>query len=492
MIETIHSYKLDKKKNCYDLTSELVKYIENLSKNCKKTNYLIKKISSNFDIPTAILRQKFNQIIFRNFDFKFNKFKSVNLNKIIIDFFKFYSLVMVAIFGHILLRLYKVKKKNFDLLCNKIFSQLEIDRYTNLVKNFESSCLLGNFASKKKIKNEFYFKFNKFLIGNSSIPLSKKFYLLILGSKIFYKSITSKTNLFPIFINLIYDVLKSNYIFTHINAKYYLNNRFYDTSPIFNYYFKNNGGLITSCTQKNICAIPLSCFVFSDVMFTLGKDQGEICNKLGGEIKILKPVGSLFMEDQWFRKEHDLKRVPNSDILIIGINTFFNNRHHVNYVFDKNYYDIFLNWLLKLSNDYPDKKIILKHHVDYAKDPKEFEILNKISNIKVVVDHDSENGTYAYAFKSKIILSFASTMIVEMLGHERKAYFLDPNLEGDQWFRDVKYLDFFRIKNYKDLKSKIEETHNEISIDKKDYYCLESSESSKKISDFLKKYEQVI
>ena len=41
--------------------------------------------------------------------------------------------------------------------------------------------------------------------------------------------------------------------------------------------------------------------------------------------------------------------------------------------------------------------------------------------------------------------------------------------------RDVKYLDFFRIKNYKDLKSKIEEKHNEISIDKKDYYCLESS-----------------
>ena len=62
---------------------------------------------------------------------------------------------MVAIFGHILLRLYKVKKKNFDLLCNKIFSQLEIDRYTNLVKNFRSSCLLGNFATKKKLKMSF-------------------------------------------------------------------------------------------------------------------------------------------------------------------------------------------------------------------------------------------------------------------------------------------------------------------------------------------------
>ena len=55
MIETIHSYKLDKK-NCYDLTSELVKYIENLSKNCKKTNYLIKK-SRQILISTAILRQ---------------------------------------------------------------------------------------------------------------------------------------------------------------------------------------------------------------------------------------------------------------------------------------------------------------------------------------------------------------------------------------------------------------------------------------------------
>ena len=59
MIETIHSYKLDKKKNCYDLTSELVKYIENLSKNCKKTNYLIKK-SRNLISLLHFKEKKFN------------------------------------------------------------------------------------------------------------------------------------------------------------------------------------------------------------------------------------------------------------------------------------------------------------------------------------------------------------------------------------------------------------------------------------------------
>ena len=489
MIETLHFYKLDKNKNSYDVTSEFVKYIQSVSNKNDKINSLFEEISNNFYIPVKILRQKFSQLIFRSFDFKHNKFKHLNLINMIFDCLKFYSLIFITILGHVCLRFKKIKKKNFDLLCNKIFSQLEIDRYTNLIKNFNSSCLLGNYIGNKKVKNEQYLKFNKFLIGKSDIPLAKKIYLLRLGLKIFNYSLLMKTNLFSIYTSLIYDILKSNYVFSHISAKYYLNNRFYDTSPIFNFYFKKNGGLVTSCTQKNICAVSLSCFVFSDVMFTLGKDQGEICKKLGGEINTLKPVGSLFMEDQWFRKKHNLKKVPRSDILIIGINTLYNNRHHVNHVYEKNYYNIYLKWLTKLSNDYPNKKIILKHHVDYAKDPREFAVLSKIPNIKVEVGHISENGTYAYAFKSKLILSFASTMIVEMLGHGTNAYFLDPDLKGDQWFKDIKYLDAYRLKNYEMIKSKIEEDQIEMVRDKKDYYCLDSSETSKKISDFLKKYK---
>ena len=37
----------------------------------------------------------------------------------------------------------------------------------------------------------------------------------------------------------------------------------------------------------------------------------------------------------------------------------------------KSYYEAYLKWLHKLSKDFSNKKIVLKHHADYLKDPKE-------------------------------------------------------------------------------------------------------------------------
>ena len=56
----------------------------------------------------------------------------------------------------------------------------------------------------------------------------------------------------------------------------------------------------------------------------------------------------------------------------------------------------------------------------------------------ILVKNKSENSSYAYAYKSELILSFASTMILETLGLGKKAYFIDPNLKGSQWFDDIK------------------------------------------------------
>jgi glycosyltransferase involved in cell wall biosynthesis len=267
-----------------------------------------------------------------------------------------------------------------------------------------------------------------------------------------------------------------------------INQKFYSTSPIFNYYFKKNGGKLTSCTQKNICSASLSLFVFTDVMFTLGKGQGKICNKLGGKVKKFVPVGSLFMENAWFKKKKDLKKVPKTDVLILGINTLFNHRHYVNNFYKEDYYGSYLKWLKKLSIEFPEKKFVLKHHGDYTNDPEERKIL-KDSNIKVLIKNESINSSYAYAFKSKIVISFASTMIIEILGHGKMAYFIDPGLRGDQWYRDIKKINKFRIGNYNKLRSLITQK-TKISFGSKklsEYFCLESQNTSKLISNYFKK-----
>ncbi len=486
MIRSLLSFELNKKQTPFQITKRLVEFIEKYSSNNPLINSLLLDINKNTKIPIKTLQQKLNQILFRSFDFKFNEFKNYDLFYIFIDFSKFFTITLINIVGHILLNFTEIKKKNFELLCDNVFSQIDVDHYTNLIKNFKRVCLLGSFSKEKKIKNEEYFKFNILFIGRSEISMKKKVFFLIFGIKIFFFSIKFRLNLFKLFTYLIYDIYKSNHIFSNISAKYYVNQKFYSTSPIFNHYFKKSGGKTTSCTQKNLCALSLSCFVYTDVMFTLGKDQGKICNKLGGRINYLKPVGSLFMEGRWFRKKKDLKNVPKSDILVLGINTLYNSRHYVNDYYEKNYYKFYLNWLKKLSTDFSKKKIILKHHNDYSIDPRERNIIDK-SNIKVIIKDQSINGSYAYAFNSKIILSFASTMIVEILGHGKEAYFIDPNLKGDQWFRDIKNIKKFRLGSYKSIQSIIKKkTKTYIKKDLSNYYCLNSKNTSKKIASFFK------
>ena len=219
----------------------------------------------------------------------------------------------------------------------------------------------------------------------------------------------------------------------------------------------------------------------------MGKKQGNICKILGGKIKKTLPVGSLFMENAWFNKKKDLKNVPFSNILILGINTLRNDNHYVNNVYEKNYYDHFLGWLKKLSHDFPNLKIIQKHHNYYTKDSREVEKLQNCK-IKTLVDNKSINSTYAYAYKSELVLSFSSTMILETLSLGKKAFFLDPNLKGTQWFDDVKKIDEFRLGSYENLKKKVQNRKLLKKINKfdKDFYCLPSDKTSERIAKYLK------
>jgi len=487
-MSSVLTFKIDKKKPVFIVNKKLVNFIQKFSKKNDQIQILVKKIVNNIDIPKEIIEKRINQILFLKFNYKENKFEDLQTSKIFKDLLIYLGFNLVNIAGHLLLIFKSDEKKEYDLICDNVFGQFSIDCYSRLIKKFSKVCLLGTISPSKKIKNEDYFKFRKFLIGVSSLSLKKKIFFLFLSFKIFYISLKKGINFFSIFNLLVYDIFKSIHIFSKIKSKFFITQKFYNTSTIFNYYFKKNGGKITSCTQKNILLQSLSLFVFTDIMFTLGKGQGKICNQLGGKIKKFIPVGSLFMETRWYKKKKDLKKVPKSDILIIGQNTLYNTRHYNNNDYEKDYYGIYLDWLKTLSNDFPHKKIILKHHNYYTVDPRETEKL-KDTNINILIKDESINSSYAYPFKSKLVLSFASTMGVELLGNNKLVYFLDPGLRGDQWFRDIKKLKNYRIGNYEKLKRIIIQKKKS-PIKFKNFLCEDSKNTSEMIFKSLKKMEK--
>ena len=202
---------------------------------------------------------------------------------------------------------------------------------------------------------------------------------------------------------------------------------------MFLYKFKANGGIVTSCTQKNLLEVGLSSFINTDIFFSIGKNTGNLIWELDGYCKKVHPVGSLFMEGDWFKRRKDLKKVEKSDLLVLGINTVLRHyKLHITDAFDKNYYE-FIKWIGIFSNKFPKLKIVIKHHGNFPKDKKEIKLISN-TNIKLQINNHSINGSYASAFKSKVLCSFGSTMIFELLGHNIPGFYVDPGLENQQFF----------------------------------------------------------
>ena len=42
-------------------------------------------------------------------------------------------------------------------------------------------------------------------------------------------------------------------------------------------------------------------------------------------------------------------------------------------------------------------------------------------------------------------------MIVELLGNNKEAYFIDPDGINKQWYYGIKYLEKYKIKSYEEL-----------------------------------------
>ena len=371
-----------------------------------------------------------------------------------------------------------------------ILSKTEADRWLELSKYSKRICLVGNNFLALKSKKIDYFTYKKrFLVNKNDLSVNSKikiFYLLI---KILFFSILDRKNYFFLFNNILYKYLKYKFIFTNVKANFMIEEKFYATSELKNFLFKSLGGKKCACIQKNILELSISSFIRSDIFFSLANNTAKIIKILGGYVEEIYPIGSLFMEEKWFKKKKDLKNIEEVDILIIGINVKGSfSRFDITGKFEDTYYE-HLKWIAKFSERFPKKRIVLKHHENHLIDTKEVKLL-KNSNVKTIIGSQSYNKTYGYVFKSKIVCSFGSTMIMEYLGLGKICYFLDPNFKNQQFFDYLPQANKWRISSYDDFEKKLFNTFKNRKFTyriskKKNDFCLESSASSKRIFKFL-------
>lgn len=481
-LDSIFSYKHNNKSDTLKISKKLVNFLINYSNN-KSLNPIYKDLSYLTDVPIEVIKNETKQIMYKSFIWKDGVFPDYfSINKIIKYFFNYFGLTLLHLFSFFTI---SKKRKKYDLICDNVLNQLDVDRYSRITKKFKKICFLGSYKYYYKNKNKVIDVLNvkNFQSGCTDYSLSKRISLFVLLFKILKISIKEKINLFYVFNLVVYKILINNSIYKKISARYYITQKFYATSPVHNFFFKKSGGKITSSTQKNLFQLSLSCFIFIDTMFTLGHGQGNICNKLGGKIDFFKPVGSLFMENSWFKKKKDFKNISKTNILILGINTETNDRHHINKDYEITYYK-FLNWIKLLSQDFPNKKIQIKHHNDKIPDPKEIDIF-KNTNVEILTKDKSVNTSYANAFNSELPLAFGSTMIIELLGHGKRSYYIDPSLKNNNWYHDIKYLKDYRIHSYKKLLQVINK-RKKIKLNHKKYFCLNSKNTSIRIANYFK------
>ncbi len=475
----------NKDKQTYKIVKNLVLFVNNFIKKNLIFQNLLYDLSLIFDVPKEILEKRSNQLLFRSYEFDKKKFsKNFNFIYILWDFIILFLFLIFLLINNFIYIKKKIKK--FDIICDNIHTISDAETHQNFSKKFKSVLFLSysklNFFNNKiKVVNV-----NKEILNHIDFQLKQRLLLFFFIFKVLLYSLYHRINLLFIFKFIIHEFIKYEKLYSQYSGKYYFNYRFYDTNILQNYLFKKRGGLKTSCFQKNICILSLSCFVYSDIFFTLGNNQGKICKDLGGEIKIFKPVGSLFMETKWFNYNQNFSNIPDIDILILGVNAPW-PRGCINNDFHNSYYKKFIPWIKKISKELPNKNILYKHHNNYPGDTREAKLLSD-SNIKVIID-DKNLNSYGWAFKSKLILSFASTMIVELLGNNKEAYYIDPGGINDQWFYGIKQLNKYKVNDYKSLKKlALKKNHksNGVPPKKRNYYCYKSNNTIEKISNFLK------
>ena len=480
----INYFNIDKGEDPLIQANSLKKFINNKLKEDYFSKFLI-KISSSLALPIETVEFETKQYLIRNHNFVTGKFKNIfKFSSIFYTILKFY-------FGFIYIILFSKKinfLKNVDIIYDECETKGEIERVKNLSKHFKTYLII----SSVKIKNDnnvFYFGKYKNCDRDFLLKNFKKlfFFNFIYSLRISY---VEKTNLLSIYLHILKRLIKYETIFTQIKATFLLQERHYTTSAIKNFLFKKHGGKITSCLQKNIIQIGETGFcINTDVLFSIGRKGTEILKSTDCQINKIVPVGSTFMEN-WINLKKD--KEPLYDMVNFAGNDVPLFSVHKNYM--KNYYE-HLKWIAKFSYEFPELKIIIKHHSNNKKiDQEELNIIKGTSIKRIVkgeLKNNSNHSSYGYGLNAKFICTWCSTIAYEFLSNKKPCYFLDPKLENNSWLHYEEYNSLMRLGTYEDFKKKAMDSifKNKVTeIKNNEDFCLKSDNVSKNIYDYFRNY----
>ena len=480
----IQDFFLDRSKSLKVLNQELRNFIKSFINN-HEINLLLFWISSNINISTSSLKSDTEIFLFKQFINAKGKFnKSFSLKKIFIDSIKF-----LLIFFYI--RFFSTKKNDefkCELCIDDISDGTSPDRFDE-INYLCDAIFISSSKLNKKYKTFIFKKYFKCIIGQDTC--NNYIFYLKLFFKILVSSIKINVNLFPLITRLILTYIRYETVFNKVKAKFLIHERHYGTSAIKNEIFHKYGGKISSVIQKNILQMNgPGMYINTDLLFALGENTAQHAKELGGNIQIIVPVGSLFMERE-LHKRNEKNDFPSYDLMVFSSNHIGNDHSGYNSYFE-DYYTHFY-WIKKFAEECPNLNICIKLK-KILTDNKVDKIFDNCKNVHIILDKSDKNSdTYFIADKAKALCTWSSTLGFEFIGYGKECYFLDPNLKNIGFIPNDEYILPAKVKSYVEFKnkiiSKLKGEVNEKILVNKEKFCFPSENVSIKILKTLRTFE---
>lgn len=464
-------------KNISKKSNILLDEINKIFKNKSLLRYC-KELSKDTSIPEKEIIYYFKKKIFYSYNFNKKKFAKK------LFLFSTLKYIFIYIFFTIIVFLFrknhnKNKTYKYDLLIDDILSKEELLRYKKLQSYFKKSLVAVRVNEKIKIKNKFYNIFYRKKFYNYHVNLKDLLFLIKFLYKNIFISFKMKINFYYISLSLINDYYFFSSFFKDYQFKYVISSRHYSTNNIKNFILKKSNTK-TCVIQKNIDTENANGFFYnSDIFFVLGNKVKIKKKKRFSNIKEQFSVGSFFMENNFYNKKiKRYKNIRSFDILCLG-----GNEQYPGGVFDidkahsSNYIE-HLNWLKKISYQFPNLKVGFKHHDN---NNNNFEkLFFKNTNVVFI---DKKINSYDLCNKAKFLCSWASTMIIELYSINKRGFYLDPNYQNIQFMKNIHKN--IRINSYSKFKKNFFINKNKDNKNFKNY-CLNSKSTSQRIFNYLK------
>lgn len=450
----VFGYKSDRSESAFVQNRLLFDYIEKVGASLGFTllSFFYEKL---YGIPVSVSSMKAKRIMRLSFENKKGGF-----NRELSFFYFFMGFVKhVGLLFYVLL--FSKKKSGSiskSLIIDDIAGDQELAVFERLIKLYGPSKII--IVSKGCVSNSYGCELlilERFKGYERTLAVKSLLKDLFVGVPVFcVLSLLTRSNMFYFASRITNNFLYYSSMFEFVTGDYLLQMRHIGMTPLRRYLFNKYGGKAACCLQKSILQADQTSFYYDvDTFFSLGQSTVKRADDYGARIGSIIPVGSVFGESQMpddFREilsEIDYKY----DLVYLGINVMNGRERFDSYAnFNDDYYSA-TKWLVKLKVEFTDLKIAFIHHASAGIDPIEDEILSEV-DIEVV---DSNVNSYDIALKSKLCVTYASTMGYELNAIGKPCLFLDPNYRNsflEEYSKNDIYREF-RVECYNSFKARV-------------------------------------